>query len=51
MKNARYARSFRDLLVYRKAFEVAGRIFEITRKFPKAVVFPLLIRLTEPPGL
>jgi four helix bundle protein len=41
MKNARYARSFRDLLVYRKAFEVAERIFEITRNFPKEEVYSL----------
>jgi len=41
MKNARYARSFRDLLVYRKAFEVAKRIFEISRNFPKEEVYSL----------
>jgi four helix bundle protein len=41
MNNARYARSFGDLLVYRKAFEVAKRIFEITRKFPKEEVYSL----------
>jgi len=41
MKNARHARSFRDLLVYRKAFEVAKRIFEISRNFPKEEVYSL----------
>jgi four helix bundle protein len=41
MKNARHARSFRDLLVYRKAFEVAKRIFEITKSFPKEEVYSL----------
>ena len=41
MKNARYARSFRDLLVYRKAVEVAKRIFEISRNFPKEEVYSL----------
>jgi four helix bundle protein len=29
-----YARSFRDLLVYRRAFQVAKRIFELTKWFP-----------------
>ena len=29
-----YARSFRDLLVYRGAFQVAKRIFELTKRFP-----------------
>jgi four helix bundle protein len=28
-------RSFRDLTVYRKAFEQAMRIFELTKRFPK----------------
>ncbi|MGD0828787.1 MAG: four helix bundle protein [Desulfobaccales bacterium] len=41
MKNARHARSFIDLLVYRKAFEVAKRIFEISRTFPKEEVYSL----------
>jgi four helix bundle protein len=29
-----YARSFRDLLVYRRAFQVAKRIFELSKLFP-----------------
>ncbi|MEW6658457.1 MAG: four helix bundle protein [Thermodesulfobacteriota bacterium] len=41
MKNARYVRSFRELLVYRKANEVAKRIFDISRKFPKEEVYSL----------
>jgi hypothetical protein len=35
MRNARHARCFRDLLVYQKANEVAGSIFEISKKFPR----------------
>jgi four helix bundle protein len=41
MHNARHARSFRDLLVYRKAQEVAKSIFEISKKFPKEEVYSL----------
>jgi len=41
MKNARYVRSFRELLVYRKANEVTKRIFEISKKFPKEEVYSL----------
>jgi four helix bundle protein len=41
MKNARHARGFRDLLVYRKAHEVAKRIFDISRNFPKEEVYSL----------
>jgi four helix bundle protein len=41
MKNVRYARSFKDLLVYRKAQETAKSIFEISRKFPKEEVYSL----------
>ena len=29
-------RSYKDLLVYRKAFEQAMRLFEVTKRFPKA---------------
>ena len=35
MGELRHAESFRDLVVYQKAREVAGRIFGITRNFPK----------------
>ena len=41
MNNARHARSFRDLLVYRKAREVAKSIFAISKKFPKEEVYSL----------
>lgn len=41
MDNARHARSFRELLVYRKAFEVARRIFDISKNFPKEEVYSL----------
>ncbi|MGA7562716.1 MAG: four helix bundle protein [Desulfobaccales bacterium] len=39
MGNDRHARSFRDLMVYRKAFEVAKRIFEMTKNFPKEELY------------
>jgi len=35
MSNGRRARCFRDLIVYQKAKEVARRIFELSRGFPK----------------
>jgi len=41
MKNVRYARSFKELLVYRKAQETAKSIFEISKKFPKEEVYSL----------
>jgi len=41
MKNARYVRTFRELLVYQEANEVAKRIFEISKKFPKEEVYSL----------
>jgi four helix bundle protein len=41
MKDTGYVRSFRELLVYRKANEVAKRIFDISRKFPKEEVYSL----------
>ena len=47
MKNARHARGFRDLLVYRKAQEVAKRIFEISRKFPKEEVYSLTDQIRQ----
>ena len=34
-------RSFKDLTVYQKAFEQAMRIFEVTKKYPKAEQFSL----------
>jgi four helix bundle protein len=41
MKNAHHARGFRDLLVYRKAHEVARRIFDLSKNFPKEEVYSL----------
>jgi len=35
-------RTVRDLKVYRKAFETAMEIFEITNKFPKAETYSLI---------
>ena len=34
-------RSYKDLLVYQKAFEQAMRIFEVTKQFPKAEQYSL----------
>ena len=36
-----HAQSFRDLIVYQKAFQVAQRIFEISRGFPKEETYSL----------
>jgi four helix bundle protein len=41
MKDSRHAKGFRDLLVYRKAQEVAKRIFDISKKFPRDEMFSL----------
>ena len=41
MNKARHARGFRDLLVYRKGHEVAIRIFEISKNFPKEGMYSL----------
>ena len=41
MQNARHARGFRDLLVYRKAHGVAVNIFDISKNFPKEEVYSL----------
>jgi four helix bundle protein len=35
MENFNYARSFRDLLVYKQAFVVARRIFALSKGFPE----------------
>jgi four helix bundle protein len=39
MSGTRRARCFRDLMVYQKAREVARRIFELTKAFPKAEIY------------
>jgi four helix bundle protein len=36
-----YARSFRDLLVYRRAFQVAKKIFEFSKLFPEEEKYAL----------
>jgi four helix bundle protein len=36
-----YARSFRDLLVYQRAFQVAKRIFELSKVFPEEEKYAL----------
>jgi four helix bundle protein len=36
-----YARSFRDLLVYRRAFQVAKKIFEFSKVFPEEEKYAL----------
>ena len=41
MGNGRRARCFRDLMVYQKAREVARRIFELTKVFPKEEIYSL----------
>ena len=38
-------RSFKDLLVYQKAFEQAMRVFEVTKRFPKAEQYSLTDQL------
>lgn len=40
-EDSRYARSFRELLVYQKANEVAKDIFEISKNFPKEEIYSL----------
>ncbi|MGA8481290.1 MAG: four helix bundle protein [Chthoniobacterales bacterium] len=35
MENFIYARSFRDLLVYKRAFVVSRRIFTLSKGFPE----------------
>ena len=40
-KRTKKIKSVRDLKVYRKAFDNAMEIFEITKKFPKEETFSL----------
>ncbi len=40
-KRTKKIKSVRDLKVYRKAFDSAMEIFEITKKFPKEETFSL----------
>jgi four helix bundle protein len=41
MSNASHARSFKDLLVYRKALAVAQDIYEKSKKFPREETYSL----------
>ena len=41
MSGGRRARCFRDLIVYQKARDVARRIFELSKEFPKEEVYSL----------
>ena len=41
MSELNYARSFRDLIVYQKAFKVAKTIFDISKIFPKEETYSL----------
>jgi four helix bundle protein len=41
MANLSYAKSFRDLLVYQKARQLAQEIFQVTTTFPKTEMFSL----------
>jgi four helix bundle protein len=41
MKNVAHARGFKDLLVYRKAYDVAEKIFGLSKNFPKEEVYSL----------
>lgn len=41
MSEVRYARSFRDLIVYGRAMSVARDIYSLTRSFPKTEAFSL----------
>jgi hypothetical protein len=46
-----YVRSFRSLEVYKLSRHLSKEIFEISNKFPKEEMFPLLIRLEGHLGL
>jgi hypothetical protein len=41
MSDLSHAQSFRDLIVYQKAFQVAKAIFEISKGFPKEETYSL----------
>jgi len=41
MKDSRHAKGFRDLLVYKKALELAKRIFDVSGKFPRDEMYSL----------
>jgi len=35
MSNLKYAKSYRDLLVYGKAYDIAHTVFQVSKQFPK----------------
>jgi hypothetical protein len=39
MEELKYARRFRDLLLYQVTGSVSSRIFELTKSFPKEEMF------------
>ena len=41
MSKLKYARSFRELAVYQKAFKVAKRVFDVSKRFPKGETYSL----------
>lgn len=41
MSGLKHARSFRDLVVYQKAFKVAKTIFKVSKTFPKEETYSL----------
>jgi len=43
-----HAKSFRDLLVYKKARAIAKKIFELSKKFPKEELYSLTDQVRRP---
>ena len=41
MSNLKYAKSYRDLLVYGKAYDIAHTVFQISKLFPREETFSL----------
>ena len=41
MSNLKYAKSYRDLLVYGKAYDIAHTVFQVSKQFPKDEIFSL----------
>ena len=41
MEKSGYAESFRDLLAYQKARELAREVFEVSKRFPKEEMYAL----------
>ena len=47
MEKSGYAESFRDLLAYQKARELARDVFEVSKRFPKEEMFALAASQTS----